>query len=73
MWEFLFFKEWITSPKDDRDLFMFCASFIRAPSDPLFDTLSLPARSTRLSFPEDKTNKCKYNDDGQECPAFAGC
>lgn len=50
-------SEWITSPKDDKDLLMFCASFIRAPSDPLFDTLSRPARSTRLSFPEKPTNR----------------
>ena len=61
MWEFLFFSEWITSPRDDRDLLMLWASFIRVPSDPLLDTLSLPARSTRLSLPKEG-NKVKLSD-----------
>lgn len=57
MCEFLFFKEWMTFPRQERDILIFTASVIRAPSTPLLEILSLPARSTRLSFPGGKWRK----------------
>ena len=41
----------ITLPKAERDRFIFVASFRRSPVAPVFDYLSEPAKSTKLSFP----------------------
>ena len=43
----------ITSPREERDLLICCASFILRSSAPLFPTLSLPAKSTRFSLPDE--------------------
>lgn len=47
----LFDLAMMTSPRNDRDLLMFCASFRACPVTPLRPTRSDPARSTRLSLP----------------------
>eukprot|EP00898_Chlorokybus_atmophyticus_P006379 jgi/Chlat1/6742/Chrsp50S06477 len=41
----------MTSPSADKDLLMLCASRSCSPSLPLFFRRSLPAKSTKLSFP----------------------
>ena len=47
----------MTFPRQERDMLIFTASVIRAPSTPLLEIFSLPARSTRLSFPGGKWSK----------------
>jgi len=41
----------ITFPRAESDKLILVASFKRVPSAPVFDCLSLPAKSTRLSLP----------------------
>eukprot|EP00968_Pinguiococcus_pyrenoidosus_P006692 scaffold442_cov268-Pinguiococcus_pyrenoidosus.AAC.100 len=41
----------MTSPREESDLLMFCASFSRCPCADVFLSRSLPARSMRLSSP----------------------
>uniref|UniRef100_A0A3B3SGT1 Uncharacterized protein n=1 Tax=Paramormyrops kingsleyae TaxID=1676925 RepID=A0A3B3SGT1_9TELE len=41
----------MTLPSADRDRLILVASRSRSPMAPVLDSLSLPARSTRLSFP----------------------
>ncbi|KAK2554413.1 hypothetical protein P5673_024121, partial [Acropora cervicornis] len=49
--------EWMTFPRQEREILIFTVSVIRAPSTPLLEIFSLPARSTRLSFPGGKWSK----------------
>ena len=51
MWFCLTLKAWMTSPRHERDLLMFWASFRRVPSAPDLLTRSDPARSTRFNRP----------------------
>ena len=42
---------WITFPKAESDKFIFFASSNVSPTAPVFDTFSLPAKSTKFNIP----------------------
>ena len=55
----------ITLPKADKERLIFVASLSRSPLACVFDCRSLPARSTRLSFPirilDEPSGRCSHD------------
>jgi hypothetical protein len=44
-------KFWMTKPRVVKDKLMLIACYLSTPETPVFDCLSLPAKSTKLSLP----------------------
>mmetsp|Transcript_151008 Transcript_151008/g.263113 ORF Transcript_151008/g.263113 Transcript_151008/m.263113 type:complete len:232 (-) Transcript_151008:491-1186(-) len=57
---FLSVSALMTLPKAERDRFIFFASSNRSPEAPVLATFSLPARSTKWSFPTLTERSCRF-------------